>query len=106
MICNSRNVTGIDREGVMIDHNSKWMVISGLTGFSFFLIANFTNLFAGANVLAGCLQLCVNAFVFTVWTKAFLQSIGFKKFVAFFGVIVPIVMATITIWRVLLPAIL
>lgn len=82
------------------------MVISGLTGFSFFLVANFTSLFSGASVLAGCLQLCVNAFVFIVWTRAFRQSSGFKKFVAFFGVAVPVVMAIITLWRVLIPVVL
>lgn len=86
--------------------NSKWMAISGLTGFSFFLIANFTNFFAGSNVLAGYLQLCVNTFVFVVWKKAFTQSTGLRKFVAFFGVVVPVVMASITTCRVLIPSIL
>lgn len=89
-----------------MDKNSKWMAISGVTGFSFFLIANFTNTFTGTSVLAGCLQLCVNAFVFIVWKKAFSQSLGFKKFVAFFGIVIPCLMASITIWRVLIPAIL
>ena len=89
-----------------MDKNSKWMAISGLTGFSFFLIANFTHIFVGSSLLAGFLQLCINAFVFIVWKKAFSQSSGIKKFVAFFGVVVPIVMATITIWRVLIPAII
>lgn len=82
------------------------MIVSGITGFSFFLIANFTDLFAGSSVLAGCLQLCVNTFVFIVWTKAFIQSRGLKRFIALFGVIIPVVMASITIWRVLLPAII
>jgi hypothetical protein len=82
------------------------MAISGLTGFSFFLVANFTSLFSGASVVAGCLQLCVNAFVFIVWTRAFRESSGLRKFVAFFGVVVPVVMASVTIWRVLIPAIL
>lgn len=82
------------------------MVISGITGLSFFLIANFTNIFTGSSVLAGCLQLCINTFVFVVWRKVFLQSSGFKKFIAFFGVVVPCVMASITIWRVLIPTIL
>lgn len=89
-----------------MNKNSKWMAISGITGFSFFLIANFTNVFMGSSVLAGCLQLCVNAFVFVTWRKAFVQSSGFKKFVAFFGVVVPCIMASITLWRVLIPAIL
>ena len=89
-----------------MDKNSKWMAISGLAGFSFFLIANFTHIFVGSSLLAGSLQICVNAFVFMVWGKAFSQSKGFKKFVAFFGVVVPVVMASITIWRVLIPAII
>ena len=86
-----------------MDKNSKWMTISGIVGFSFFLVANFTRLFVGLNVFAAFLQIGVNILVFVVWKKAFLQSYGLKKFIAFFGVIVPIFMATITIWRVLLP---
>lgn len=89
-----------------MDKNSKSMAVSGITGFTFFLIANFTNVFTGSSVLAGCLQLCVNTFVFVIWRKAFAQSVGFKKFVAFLGVVVPCVMASITLWRVLIPAIL
>lgn len=89
-----------------MNKNSKWMVVSGLAGVSFFLIANFTDFFTGSSVLAGCIQLCVNAFVFVVWGKAFLESFGFKKFIALFGVVVPVIMASITICRVLVPAIL
>ncbi len=89
----------------MRDKNFLWMTISGTTGLLFFLIANFTDLFTGSSILAGCLQLCVNAFVFVVWTKGFLESRGLKRFIAFFGVVVPIIMASITIWRVLIPAI-
>ena len=89
----------------MVDRNTRWMIVSGLVGLSFFLIANFTDLFTGSSVLAGCLQLCVNAFVFVVCSKAFSQSRGFMRFVAFFGVVVPAVMASITILRVLIPAI-
>jgi hypothetical protein len=79
------------------------MAISGATGFTFFLIANFTTLFHGSAVIAGVLQLAVNTFVFVVWSRAFVQSCGLKKFIAFFGVIVPICMASITLWRVLIP---
>jgi hypothetical protein len=89
----------------MKDRNSLWMAISGTVGLLFFFIANFTDLFIGLSVLAGCLQLCVNAFVFVVWTKGFVKSRGLKRFIAFFGVVVPIVMASITIYRVLIPAI-
>jgi hypothetical protein len=83
--------------------NSTWMIISGITGFSFFLIANFTNLFTGSAILAGYLQLAVNGFVFVVWIKAFMSSSGLKKFVAFWGTIVPVIMGSITLWRVFLP---
>ena len=84
--------------------NSAWMIASGITGFSFFLLANFTNLFTGATVIAGCLQLVVNGFVFITWSKGFKNSSGFRKFIAFWGVIVPVIMGGITLWRVLLPA--
>jgi hypothetical protein len=80
-----------------------WMAISGGTGFAFFLIANFTNLFTGASVIAGIIQLIINTFVFVVWTKAFIKNHGFKKFVAFFGVIVPCLLAITTLYRVLIP---
>lgn len=86
--------------------NSLWMLISGITGFSFFLIANFTNLFIGSALIAGCIQLAVNGFVFIVWSKAFKQSFGFKKFIAFCGTVVPVVMGSITLWRVFLPIVL
>jgi len=85
------------------NRNSLWMVVSGTTGLSFFLIANFTNVFLGLAVIAGFCQLAVNTFVFVVWGKAFKQSSGFKKFVAFSGVIVPLIMASVTTWRVILP---
>jgi len=84
----------------------KWRIISGIVGFGFFIIANFSNIFLGLNVLAGSIQLIVNAFVFIAWIKAYPRCYGFEKFVTFMGVVFPPVMATITIWRVLLPAIL
>jgi hypothetical protein len=81
------------------------MAYSGFLGFLFFVIANGTNFFSGASVIAGCIQLCINTFVFITWSKGFKQSKGFKRFVASFGVIVPLILATVTFWRVLLPAI-
>ena len=87
-----------------MEKSSRWMAVSGATGFTFFLVANFTHLFAGSSLTAGLLQLCVNAFVFVTWGEAFRASSGFKRFVAFWGVVVPIVMGAITLWRVLLPA--
>lgn len=90
----------------MVNRNSLWMAVSGITGLVFFLIANFTNVFVWLTVIAGFCQLAVNTFVFVVWNKAFRQSSGFKKFVAFFGVVGPLVTASITVWRVVLPWIL
>ena len=83
--------------------NSVWMALSGAIGFIFFLVANFTNLFQGSSFVAGGTQILVNVFVFLVWKKAFQTSSGLKKFIAFWGIVVPVIMATITIWRVLLP---
>jgi hypothetical protein len=87
----------------MKNHNTKWMAISGATGIVLFLIANFTMIFSNASVMAGCLQILVNLFVFVTYSKGFIHGKGVKKFIAFFGVIVPIIMASITIRRVLLP---
>ena len=84
-------------------NNARRMAISGATGFAFFVIANFTNIFAGSAIIAGFCQITINVFVFVVWSKAFGQSSGLQKFVAFFGVVVPFCMAATTLWRVLLP---
>jgi len=86
----------------MKEHSTRWMTISGGTAIIFFLIANFTEIMTSLNLLAGCIQIAINIFVFITWTKAFFVSSGFKKFVAFFGVILPAIMAGITIFRVLL----
>jgi len=88
----------------MKNKNSFWMLVSGLTGFTFFIIANFTKIFVGSDIIAGFLQLTINTFVFIVWIKAFTQSAGFKKFIAFWGVVVPAIMAATTIIRVLIPS--
>lgn len=81
------------------------MTVSGALGFTFAVIANCTELFYGLNVLAGCIQLAINAFVFTSWREGYKQSTSrFGKFVAGCGVVIPILMATITIVNVLLPA--
>ena len=90
----------------MKENSKKWRVISGVVGLSFFFIANFSTLFAGLNILAGSLQVLVNIFVFIAWMRAYPRCHGFEKFVTFIGVIFPPFMAGITIWRVLLPAIL
>lgn len=63
-------------------------------------------MFTGLVVATALLQLTVNSFVFVVWLKAFLERKGFEKFVALWGVVVPVVMASITIIRILLPYVL
>ena len=85
---------------------NSWMAVSGAMGFMFFLIANFTSFFTGANTIAGIIQIIINTFVFVIWTKGFLESTGLKKFVASFGVIIPLVLASITIYRVIGPWVL
>lgn len=90
---------------IMRSNSKKWRIISGTTGVTFFFIANCTDFFEGLNVLAGSLQIVINVFVFITWMKAYLRCCGLEKFVTFFGVIIPPVMAGITIWRVLLPAV-
>jgi len=90
----------------MESNSKKWRIISGIAGLSFFIIANGTHFFENLNILAGCLQIIINVFVFVCWMKAYPRCCGFEKFVTFIGVIFPPIMAGITIWRVLLPAIL
>lgn len=90
----------------MFDKHSKLMMTAGLVSFIFFLISNFTNFFVGSRVLAGCIQLCINAFVIIVCKNALPHSKGIKKFFAFYGIAVPVTLALITIWRVLIPAII
>ncbi len=80
-----------------------WMVLSGAIGLGAFVIANFTDLFAGSSVLAGSVQFVANAFVFVVWSHAYLVSRGLQKVVAGIGALVPLVMAGITLIRVFLP---
>ncbi len=91
-----------------------WMAISGTCGILFFLIANpfvlnKLNVIIQPSVQTsinfGVAQLIINAFVFVTWTRGFLRETGFKKFVSAFGVVIPFFMATITIVKVLLPAI-
>lgn len=81
------------------------MTISGVTGATFFYVANFSNLLRDFSLIAGLLQLMVNAFVFYSWREGYKEetSWNFAKFVAFWGVVIPIVMASVTVWRVFIP---
>jgi hypothetical protein len=86
--------------------NPKLVAISGLTGLCFFAIANYTDSLQSSNVLAGMLQLGVNSFVFIVWRKAFFRSYRWGKALAFVGMMVPVVLGSVTIIRVLIPALI
>ena len=87
----------------MKDRNSHWMMISGVCGLSFFCIANFTNFFINLNIAAAVIQISINLFVFITWTMGFIHGKGFKRLIASFGVVVPFIMAGITIVRVIVP---
>lgn len=81
----------------------RWMTISALTGLAFFLVANFTNLFTGLNIISGLIQIMINVFVFVTWLRGFQASQGRARLVAFFGVIAPPILAAITLYRVVMP---
>ena len=79
------------------------MVISAVTGLAFFLIANFTDFFAGLNIVSGLIQIVINIFVFVTWLRGYRASHGRERFAAFFGVIAPPILAGITLYRVIIP---
>lgn len=84
-------------------HHRRWMAISAVTGLAFFLFANFTNFFAGLNVVSGLIQIAINIFVFVAWLRGFRASLGRERFVAFFGIVAPPILAGITLYRVIIP---
>ncbi len=86
-----------------MNNNRRWMAISAITGLSFFLIANFTFLFARLNIVSGVIQISINIFVFMTWLRGFRISHGRARFVAFFGVIAPPMLICITLYRVIIP---
>ena len=56
-------------------------------------------------LFAGLLQICVNTFVFITWTNGFIKERGFRKIIPVFGVVIPFIMAAITLCRVIVPAV-
>jgi len=80
------------------------MIVSGVLGVTFFVTANFTNIFMGLNIISGVIQISINIFVFVMWLRGFSESKGFMKFVAAWGVIVPVVLTSVTLYRVIIPA--
>jgi hypothetical protein len=84
------------------------MVLSGATGLSMFLLANFyLKRHKGWRLATALLQITTNAFVFTSWLVGFLQATPgtLAQLVALIGFIVPVIMANITLVRVVLPEI-
>lgn len=84
------------------------MVLSGATGLSMFLLANFyLKKHKGWRLTTALLQISANAFVFTSWLVGFLQAAPgtLAQLVALIGFVVPIIMANITLVRVVLPEI-
>lgn len=90
-------------ETLPMRNNRRWMAISAVTGLAFFLIANLTDFFVGLNVVFGLLQIVINIFVFVTWLRGYRSSHGRERFLAFFGVIAPPILAGITLYRVIIP---
>ena len=86
-----------------MSNNRLWMAISGATGLAFFLIANFTDFFVGLNIVSGLIQIVINFFVFVTWLRGYRASHGRERFLAFFRVIAPPILAGITLYRVIMP---
>jgi hypothetical protein len=82
------------------------MIVSGLMGATFFVLANIIHRFEGLNLLAGIIQLCVNAFVFVSWRRGYRLATGKAKTVALIGTIVPCGMAIFTCIHVVIPEII
>lgn len=84
-------------------NNRLWMAISAAIGFAFFLIANFTDIFVGLNVVSGLIQIVINIFVFVTWLRGYRSSHGRARILTFFGVIAPPILAGTTLYRVVIP---
>ena len=82
-----------------MSNNVFWMIVSGATGFTCFVLIHFTKWLRNP-VKAAYLQISANTFVFLSWGSAFLAMEGLAKALALCGTIVPVIMASITIYRV------
>jgi hypothetical protein len=81
------------------------MAISGALGLFFFIVANFTHVLLSLNILAGWIQIAINVLVFVTWLKGLrTATTPWQRFVAAWGVAVPVVLTGITLFRVLIPA--
>ncbi len=86
-----------------MSHNRRWMAVSATTGLAFFLIANLTDFSGGLHVVFGLVQIAINIFIFATWLRGYRASHGYERFLAFFGVIAPPILAGITLYRVIIP---
>ena len=87
----------------MANIHRQWMAISATMGFAFFLVANLTDLFVGVNIVSGLCQIVINVVVFVTWLRGYHASQGYERLLALFGVVVPPVLASITLYRVVIP---
>ena len=85
---------------------SRLMAITAVSALIFFLIANITATLVEWKIVSGLIQIGLNFSVFMAWQHGYKTSGGLKKLFAFGGIVMPIVMAGITFFRVLLPALL
>jgi hypothetical protein len=53
--------------------------------------------------MSGLIQIVLNIFVFMTWLRGYRASHGSERFLAFFGVIAPPILAGITFYRVIIP---
>jgi hypothetical protein len=75
------------------------MFLSGFAGVSLFI---FANLNPQEGYWFGISQLFINLIVFVIWFNFFLQiETGFLKGLVFLGALIPLAMATITIFHVI-----
>lgn len=82
----------------------RWMIVSGAVGFAFFLTCNFyLKQVVEWRTLTALGQIAANTFVFVTWRRGYLQATGRLRTFCLIGATVPVMMATITVCRVLIP---
>ncbi len=83
-----------------MDNHAFWMIVSGVTGASCFVIIHFTKLLKNPTAVA-VLQLASNTFVFISWGSSFLAADGgFFKAFCLIGTLFPFGTGSYTIWKV------
>ena len=82
-----------------MDSHTIWMIVSVVIGGGCFVIIHFTK-WLRTPIYFAILQMPANAFVVVSWGSAFLAWQGLEKLFAFGGIVVPFIMATITIRKV------